>query len=119
MKAISAMLSPMNINELHQALGLINYLGKFLPGLSTTLHPITELLRKETAWVWCESQEQTFARAKAMLISAPVLAYYDVIKPTVVSANTNSYGLGAALLRKSKLRPVTSCSCTLTDREQR
>lgn len=47
-KAVSEMPSPTNITELRQMLGLVNYLGKFFPGLSSVLHPITELLKKET-----------------------------------------------------------------------
>lgn len=53
-EAITKLPSPTNVEQLRQVLGLINYVGKFLPGLSTMLHPLTSLLRKETAWVWGE-----------------------------------------------------------------
>lgn len=102
-------------------LGLINYVGKFLPGLYTILHPVTSLLKKESAWVWGESQEQTFNKAKAILVTTPAPCYCDPGRPTMVSADASSYGLGATLLQDhdGELRPVAFSSRTLTDTEKR
>ena len=58
---------------------------------------------------------------KELVSSAQALAYYDVCKPTVVSADASSYGLGGVLLQDhdGQLRPVAYCSRTLSSAEQR
>ena len=64
---------------------------------------------------------EAFERVKAMVTTAPVVAFYDVNKPTVVIADASSYGLGGVLLQEhgDQLRPVAFASSTLTDPEKR
>ena len=56
------------------------------------------------------------ARIKEMIISAPVLAYYDVTKPVVIQCDASKSGLGAALLQEG--RPVAFSSCVMSQTEQ-
>ena len=120
-KAITQMASPTNVEELRQVLGLINYVRRFLLDLSTKLYPITDLLKRENDWVWSEAQERAFESVKAMLVSAPALAYYEANRKAVVSADASSYGLGAALIQEhsSEWKPVAFCSHTLSEAEKR
>lgn len=77
MEAITKLASSGNVEHVRQMQGLINFVWKFLPGLSTMLHPLTGLLRKEPAWVWGKPQETACRKAKAALAAATALPYYD------------------------------------------
>ena len=53
---------PENVTQLKSILGLINYYGKFLPDLASVLHPLHELLRKETKWKWTKNVKRRSTR---------------------------------------------------------
>nr|KAG5701917.1 hypothetical protein BaRGS_014982 [Batillaria attramentaria] len=120
-EAIQQMAEPTNVAELRRVLGMINFLGRHLQNLSTILQPMTELLEKDKAWFWGPAQKAAFENVKELVTTAPTLAYYDVNKKTVVSADASAYGIGGVLLQESdgQLKPVAYCSRTLSQTERR
>ena len=120
-KAIQGLPEPSDVSALRHYLGMVNYLGKYLPHLLTILRPLNELLSEDTAWMWGPPQRTAFNKVKKLLIKPPVLAYFDPKKTTVVEADSSSYGLGGCLLQEHEegLRPVAFCSRSLSNTEQR
>ena len=120
-KAILEMDEPQNETELRRFLGMVNYLGKFLPNLSDITHPLNALLNKDVTWMWGPDQKTAVEKLKAGITSAPTLVYFDMNKPTVVCSDASSYGLGGVLYQQhgSELKPVAFCSRTLTQAETR
>ena len=119
--AVQDLEPPKNKTELQRAVGLINYLGRFVENLSTMISPITDLLKNDTAWYWGPEQNKAFETVKSVLTKAPVLAYYDRTKPIVVSGDASRVGLGAAIYMQegSELKPIAFASRTLTETEKK
>ena len=101
-------------------LGDVNYLGK-LTKVSSITAPMNQLLKSDVVWLWGPDQQSSFTKMKEIVTSTSVLAYYDMQKPTIVSVDANSYGLGAVLLQEHKngYHPVPFASRTLSDAETR
>ena len=116
LRAVEQMTAPENKKELEHFLGFIQYLGKFLENMSEVSAPLRELLHKDIEWHWDMEQENSFQTLKKMCVNAPVLAYFDKDKPIVLSVDSSSKGMGAALLQEGK--PVAYASCALTETQQ-
>ena len=120
-KAIVDLPEPRNVGELRHALGMMNYLGKYCSKLSETLKPLHDLLCKDNLYVWTENQSSAFRQAKMLVASAPVLAFFDPKKETIISADASSYGLGGVIMQKQEcgtVKPIAFASRTLTKTEQ-
>ena len=48
--AIRQLEDPRDVPELRRWLGMVKYLGRFIPDLSTVLTPLNDLLHKDTPW---------------------------------------------------------------------
>lgn len=119
--AVQDLEPPKNKTELQRAVGLINYLGRFVENLSTMIRRITDLLKNDTARYWGPEQSKAFETVKSVLTKAPVLAYYDRTKPIVVSGDASQVGLGAAIYMQdgSELKPIAFASRTFTETEKK
>ena len=100
---------------------MVNHVGKFALHIADTTKRLRDLLKKETDWIWKEPQEKAFQTVKKQLSSTPVLAQCSPDKPTKVSVDESSYGLGGVLLQKEEndWKPVFYASRSLTPTEQR
>lgn len=93
------------------------YLARFLPKISQILEPIRRLTNKDEPWAWGKEQKQAFQEAKQLVMTAPILAYYNPKKELTVQCDASEKGLGAALLQEGQ--PVSFASRALTPTECR
>jgi len=89
--------TPTNIRQLKAFLGLSGYYRRFIPNFSKTVKPLTELLRKNTPFVWNRRTNEAFTTLKDLLTSEPLLQYPDFTKPFVLTTDASNEALGAIL----------------------
>ena len=113
---------PNDVAEVRSFLGLINYYHRFLPNLSTAVHPLNQLLEKNHKWKWTEQCEAAFHKVKEMITSEQVLTHYDPSLPLRLACDASPVGIGAVLshvMSDGTKRPVAFASRTLTKTEQK
>ena len=101
---------------------MANCLSPFSENLSTVIQPLRVLNQETVPFLWSEAQDRAFNKAKKLISSAPVLAYYDLHKPVILQTDASDYALGSALLQPNgdgKLQPVAFTSSILSPTEQR
>ncbi|XP_063915487.1 uncharacterized protein K02A2.6-like [Zophobas morio] len=88
---------PQNVKQVKAFLGLVNYYNKFIPNNASLLHPLYELLKKDSQFVWSEHCERAFVQVKEILTSDRVLAHYDATLPIVLTTDASEHGVAAII----------------------
>ncbi|UYV67812.1 K02A2.6-like [Cordylochernes scorpioides] len=120
-KAIAEMKPPTDVHGVQRFMGMVNFLGRFVPNLAEITKPLNDLRKKDVSFIWGSPQKKAFEKVKEVLASDRVLTSFDISKKTMVSADASSYGLGAVLKQEHKAnewRPVAFASRMLMKTEQ-
>ena len=120
-EAIQQAPGPENVQQLRSFLGLLNYYGKFIPSLASIVHPLNQLLQKDTKWQWTQNCAKAFSEAKQALKSSQVLVHYDPSLPITLAGDASAYGIGAVIshvLPDGSERPIAFASHTLSASEK-
>ncbi len=115
--AIQRMSSPKNVKQLQEFLGMVTYLGPFIPHLSKLTAPLRELLKSTSEFTWNASYEAAFQKIKDAIMIDTTLRYFDTNEPVTIQVDASQTGLGAALVQDGK--PVAFASKALTDIKKR
>jgi len=101
--------------------GLVNQLTS---GTNTVaeLAPLRPLLSTKKEFLWTTEHDQALAKVKGCLTTAPVLAFFDVAKPTRICTDASRQGLGFVMQQQTaegQWNLVQAGSRCLTDAESR
>ena len=119
LQGIEDLTPPADKQQLQSFLGMVTYMGEFIPRLSHHTQPLRALLKRDAVFYWDEVINRSFQQLKHILrgaLSTP-LRYYDRNLPVTVQADASIRGLGACLMQDG--RPIAFASKSLTDAETR
>lgn len=121
-EAIRKCREPKTKEELRSFLGLVTFLSRFLPDLTTTTAPLRDLLKKKVPFVWKEDHHNAFEKLKEQVSGTRALGYFDLKDRTRLITDASGVGLGAVLVQFNKdaiPRVIYYASKSLTDCEKR
>ena len=81
---------------------MVNYLSKFSARLSELAEPIRELSKDKVPFNWGPEHQEAFKQMKKEIVRAPILAYYNPKKETVLQKDASIKGLWCMLVVKKK-----------------
>ena len=117
------MTAPTDKQQLQSFLGMVNYMGTFIPNLSHHTERLRAMLKKDNVLHWEDQQTRSFQQVKILIAKANTtpLRYYDRNLLVTVQADASLRGLGACLIQKHKGKdqPIAFASKSLTDAETR
>lgn len=113
---------PLNAEEARSFLGLVNFVGKFIPDLATITEPLRRLTKKDEPFVWQSEHQIAFDKIKQGLSDEQTLGYYNIHDRTQLYADASPVGLGAVLIQFNNTgdpRVITYASKSFSDTEKR
>lgn len=101
-------------------LGLVNYVGRFIPNLSTFSAPLREMTLKGNIFHWSKDVKLAFDKIKLSLSNPKHLGYYNPKYSTTLVTDASDHGLGAVLMQshKGKQRVIAYASKSLFKSEK-
>ena len=110
---ITEMPAPTCKKQVQSFIDIVKYPSKFSACLSELAEPIREQFKWKVTVNWGLEHQEAFQLMKKEIAAAPILAYYNPRKQTVLQTDASIKGLGACLPQGHK--PVHCTSKALTD----
>ncbi|XP_053692225.1 uncharacterized protein K02A2.6-like [Sabethes cyaneus] len=119
--AIQSFRQPQSASEMRSFLGLVNYVGKFIPNLSEISTSLRQMTVKGAKFKWTTERLRAFERLKAALANPQHLGYYNPRNKTILITDASDNGLGAVLVQVTHNEPrvISYASKTLSQTERK
>ncbi|KAK2722616.1 hypothetical protein QYM36_002972 [Artemia franciscana] len=113
-RALREMRTPNTKDELQTILGMMNYLARYIPNLSSINQPLRDLV-KQQQFKWKQQHDKSFTNIKESICSS--LAFFDPTAGNVeLQVDASKFGLGTTLSQNGK--PISFASRSLNSTEQ-
>ena len=100
-EAISKYPAPKTKKQLMRFLGMVGFYRRFCHNFSTIVAPLTNLLQKNTKFLWTSTCDNAFNNIKRVLMNSPVLVSPDFNKQFKLAVDASDVGIGAVLYQES------------------
>lgn len=121
-EAIQKFREPQNTAELRSFLGLVGYVGRFIPNLAGKTEPLRQLLRLHVTFRWTDIERAAFNGIKQAMCNVDYLGFFNTKDRTKLITDASPVGLGAILLQEDqqgKSRVIAYASKALTELEKK
>ena len=94
-KGITEMTPPMDKQQLASFIGMVTYMGNFVPHLSHHTEPLCAMLKQDAVFAWDEMANASFQKIKDLIAKSATkpLCYYDRRKPVTVQVDASKEDL--------------------------
>ena len=118
-QGITEITPPTDKLQLASFIGMVTYMGNFMPHLSHHTEPLHAMLKQDAVFAWDEMANASFQKITDLIAKSATkpLHYYDRRKTVTVQVDASQRGLGACLLQDGQ--PIAYASKSLTDTETR
>ncbi|XP_046865646.1 uncharacterized protein LOC124459908 [Drosophila willistoni] len=96
-KVITDFRDPKTKEETRSFLGLVTYVGKFIPDLANTTELLRRLIKANTKFDWTNKEQQAFDTLKKQVVEVTKLSYFNKNLRTCLIADASPVALGAVL----------------------
>ena len=115
--------APGTVKEVRQILGIVNYYGRYIPGLADLAEPMHRLLKKGVRWNWGIPEQKSLDSLKEAISRDESLAPFQTAGrcETRLTTDASELGLGAVLEQKQQngiWKPVVYWSSKLRSYER-
>ncbi|XP_062713235.1 uncharacterized protein K02A2.6-like [Aedes albopictus] len=107
---------PTNRKEIHRFIGMVNYLSRFIPNLSSNLTNLRKLISESVPWNWTTAEDKEFKAVKQLVADVRTLRYYNPKQPLTIECDASCFGLGAVVYQDEGVIGYASRTLTATER---
>lgn len=102
-EAVAKFPIPANQHDIRRFIVLASFFRRFVREFALIAGPLTNLLKKDTAWQWTAAEDNAFSNLKQLLIARPVLALYNQSVETQLHTDASKLGLAGILLKRNQI----------------
>ncbi|XP_066969202.1 uncharacterized protein [Macrobrachium rosenbergii] len=97
------------IEDLIDRIGMPRHYRRFVKNFADIAQPLTNLLKKNTKFLWSTECEKAFNKLKSVLVSEPILSSPNFNKPFVLAVDASDVGIGGVLFQRDdkEMHPVS------------